>query len=84
MNRSSRIYIFVSILIVSLSLQGVYIRFIYAILYENGTCANSNVTKGANQGVKVSQLNEEYFKNLTRDNRQLAELICQNILNETS
>lgn len=84
MNKSSRIYIFVSILIVSLSLQGVYIRFIYAILYENGTCTDVNVTKGANQGVNVNRLNEEYFKNLTKDNRQLAELICQKMLNETS
>ena len=84
MNRSYRICIFVSILIVSLSLQGVYFRFIYAILYENGTCTSENVTKGANQSVNVNQLNEEYFKNLTKDNRQLAELICQKTLNETS
>jgi hypothetical protein len=79
MNRSSRICIFVSILIISLSLQGVYYRFIYATLYENGTCANNNVTKGANQSENVNRLNEDYFKNLTKDNRQLAELICQKI-----
>jgi hypothetical protein len=84
MNRWYRICVFVSILIVSLPFQGVYIRFINAILYENGTCANNNVTKGANQRVNVNQLNDEYFKNLTKDNRQLAELIRQKTLNETS
>jgi hypothetical protein len=84
MNRSSRICILVSIILVSLSLQGVYTRFINAILYENGTCTNSNATKEDNQSVNVNRLNQEYFKNLTRDNRQLAELICQKTLNETS
>jgi len=84
MNRWYRIWIFASILIVSLSFQGVYIRFINAILYENGTCTNENLTKAANQSVNVNQVNDEYFKNLTKDNRQLAELIRQKTLNETS
>jgi hypothetical protein len=84
MNRWYRICIFASILIVSLSFQGVYIRFINAILYENGTCTIENLTKAANQSVNVNQVNDEYFKNLTKDNRQLAELIRQKTLNETS
>jgi hypothetical protein len=27
---------------------------------------------------------DNFFRNLTRDNRQLAELMCQNMLNETT
>ena len=84
MNKLSRTCIFIFILIISLSLPGVYSRFIHAVLNENGTWTNSKVTKGANHVVNVNRFNEEYFKNLTKDNRQLAELKCQNILNDTS
>jgi hypothetical protein len=50
---------------------------------ENLTCINSNITKLANQSINVSIMSEEYFKNLTSDNPQLAQLVCQDILNHT-
>ena len=84
MNNSAIFLVLIVITITSLPLLNVCIRFIHAILTENGTCTNANVTKGANQVTNRSQINEEYFKNLTSDNRQLAELICQNMPNETA
>lgn len=74
--------VLIVITITSLPLLNVCIRFIHAILTENGTC--TNVTKGANQVINRNRINDEYFKNLTSDNRQLAELICQNMPNETA
>ncbi|HZO10736.1 MAG TPA: hypothetical protein VFB48_01345 [Nitrososphaeraceae archaeon] len=51
---------------------------------ENGTCINDNLSRGSNQVINGDQfIGGEEFKNITRDNRQLAELICQNRLNET-
>jgi ABC-type siderophore export system fused ATPase/permease subunit len=84
MKKSAIVWIFIAIITISLPLMNVYIRFIHAILSENGTCTYGNVTKGVNQVINRNRINEEYFKNLTRDNRQLAELICQNMLNETT
>ena len=74
--------VLIVITITSLPLLNVCIRFIHAILTENGTC--TNVNKGANQVINRNRINDEYFKNLTSDNRQLAELICQNMPNETA
>lgn len=71
MNKSHIIWIFVVVAMICLALN-VHIRFINAILTENGTCTNGNVTVGI-----------DFFKNLTNDNTQLAELMCQNMLNET-
>jgi hypothetical protein len=82
MNKSAIFLVLIVITITSLPLLNVCIRFIHAILTENGTC--TNVTKGDNQFINRSQINEDYFKNLTSDNSQLAELICQNMLNETA
>jgi hypothetical protein len=50
----------------------------------NLTCVNSNITKLGNQSINLSLMSEEYFKNLTTDNPQLAQLICQDILNHTT
>lgn len=62
----------------------VNIQFIHAILYENGTCTSGNVTKGADQVMNRNRSMDNFFRNLTRDNRQLADLMCQNMLNETT
>jgi hypothetical protein len=51
---------------------------------ENLTCTNSNITKLGNQSINLNLMSEEYFKNLTSDNPQLAQLICQDILNDTT
>lgn len=50
----------------------------------NLTCVNSNITKLGNQSINLSLMSKEYFKNLTTDNPQLAQLICQDILNHTT
>ena len=56
-----------------------------AIINESGICANANVTIGANQILNRNRLSNHFFMNLTSDNRQLAELMCQNIsINTTS
>ena len=62
----------------------VNIQSIHAILYENGTCTSGNVTKGANQLINRNRSMDNFFRNLTRDNRQLADLMCQNMLNQTT
>ena len=44
---------------------------------ENLTCINSNISKLGNQSINLNIMSEEYFKNLTSDSPQLAQLICQ-------
>jgi hypothetical protein len=50
----------------------------------NLTCINSNITKLANQSINLSMMSEGYFKNLSTDDPELAQLICQYILNHTT
>lgn len=50
----------------------------------NLTCINRNITKEEYQSLNISVMSEEYFKNLTSDNPQLAQLVCQDILNRTT
>ena len=50
----------------------------------NLSCINSNITKFGNQSINLSIMSEEYFKNLTSDNPQLAQLICPDIFNYTT
>jgi len=59
-------------------------RVIPFISGANLTCTNSNITKLGNQSINLSIMTEEYFKNLTSDNPQFAQLICQDILNHTT
>jgi hypothetical protein len=51
---------------------------------ENLTCINSNITKLGNQSINLSMMSEGYFKNLSTDDPELAQLICQYILNHTT
>lgn len=83
MNKSTFIWMFLVIALICVSLN-VTIQSIHAILYENGTCTNGNVTKGVNQVINRNRSMDNFFRNLTRDNRQLADLMCQNMLNETT
>ena len=83
MNKSTFIWVFLVIALICVSLN-VNIQSIHAILYENGTCTSGNVTKGANQAMNRNRSMDDFFRNLTRDNRQLADLMCQNMLNETT
>lgn len=50
-------------------------RDIPSLFGANLTCINSNITKLGNQSMNLSLMSEEYFKNLTTDNPQLADLI---------
>ena len=59
-------------------------RVIPSISGVNLTCINRNITKEEYQSLNISVMSEEYFKNLTSDNPQLAQLVCQDILNRTT
>lgn len=56
-----------------------YVRNIFAILTENGTCTHG-IHKVPAQILKNNGINGS-FDRLTSDNRELAEIICQNLLN---
>jgi hypothetical protein len=83
MSEATIIGIFVIVVLICVPLN-VYIRSANGILAENGTCTNGNVTIGASQVNDTNRSTGDFFKNLTADNRHLAELICQNMLNETT
>jgi hypothetical protein len=82
MKLSGTTRIILIIMIFSTPLLSLYIRSIHAVLYENGTCANDNVTKVSNQSINRNESMDRFLENLTSDNRQLAELMCQYILTE--
>lgn len=84
MNLPDTAWIFLIVAILSMSLLSPYIRFTFAVLYENGTCTNGNLTKVGNQLKNTNRSMDGFFINLTSDNRQLAELMCHNILNITT
>lgn len=75
--------IFIIIAVSSLTLLSPYLQFNHAILYENGTCTNENLTKSSNQVINTSGSVDDFLKSLPSDNSILAELVCQNAVNET-
>lgn len=74
---------FVIMMLVFVTTLPVY-RVIPSISGANLSCINSNITKFGNQSINLSTMSEEYFKNLTSDNPQLAQLICPDIFNYTT
>jgi len=60
-----------------------YTQFNLAILYENGTCTNENITKLSNQKIITNGTVDDFLKSLPSDNTILAELVCQNPLSQT-
>jgi len=60
-----------------------HFRQAHGILTENGICTNGNVTIH-NQTQILNQSAGEYIKNLTTDNRLMAEIMCHALLNETT
>ncbi|MGI8719402.1 MAG: hypothetical protein ACR2KF_02650 [Nitrososphaeraceae archaeon] len=50
-------------------------RVIQDVVGINGTCMKNNVTEGMNQTLISDLISPGYFKNLTSDNPQLAELV---------
>jgi len=75
--------IFIIIAVSSLTLLSPYVQFNHAILYENGTCTNENLTKSSNQVIDTNGSVDDFLKSLPSDNTILAELVCQNAVNET-
>ena len=75
--------IFIIIAVSSLTLLSPYLQFNHAILYENGTCTNENLTKSSNQVINTNGSVDDFLKSLPSDNTILAELVCQNTVNET-
>ena len=75
---------FAIMILVFLTTLPVVYRVIPSISGANLTCINSSITKLGNQSVNLSIMSEGYFKNLTSDNPQLAQLICQDILNQST
>lgn len=75
--------IFIIIAVSSLALLSPYVQFNHAILYENGTCTNENLTKSSNQVINTNGSVDDFLKSLPSDNTILAELVCQNTVNET-
>jgi hypothetical protein len=60
----------------------VYCIRAYGVLTENGTCTDGRTTIG-NETRILNQSVAEYIKNLTKDNRVMAEMMCHSMLNET-
>jgi hypothetical protein len=52
------------------------------VLTDNGICTNGNITIG-NETLILNQTAADFIKNLTLDNRIMAEMICHSMLNET-
>lgn len=84
MSMPLRIGVFIIIAVSSLSLLSPYFQFNHAILYENGTCTNGNLTKLPNQAINTNGSVGDFLKSLPSDNTILAELVCQNTGNEAS
>ncbi len=78
------LWAFAIIIVVFVSTVPVIYRVIPFISGANLTCIDGNITKLGNQSINLSIMSEGYFKNLTTDNPQLAQLICQDILNHTT
>jgi len=83
MSMPVRTGIFIIIAVSSLTLLSPYVQFNHAILYENGTCTNENLTKSSNQVINTNGSVDDFLKSLPSDNTILAELVCQNAVNET-
>lgn len=55
---------------------------VYGTLTDDGICTNGNMTIG-NETFILNQTAADYIKNLTLDNRVMAEMLCHSMLNET-
>ena len=53
------------------------------ILFENGTCTNENLTNSSNYIINTNGTVGDFLKSLPSDNTILAELVCNDTLNET-
>ncbi|HET6727291.1 MAG TPA: hypothetical protein VFH19_04595 [Nitrososphaeraceae archaeon] len=83
MNSPDGIWIFMILAISSMTILSPSLLTVLAILYENGTCTNENLTKSSNQRINTNGSVDDFLKSLPSDNTILAELVCQNTSNET-
>jgi hypothetical protein len=76
MNKVTTLCAIVSVILISVIAFAIMSnRVIPETFGINGTCGGGNMTDGKNQTL-ISNLNSQgYFKNLTTDNPQLAELV---------
>jgi hypothetical protein len=76
MNNIKTLCAIVSVIMISVSaLAIVPDRVIQDTFGINGTCGAGNMTEGMNQTLISNLRSQGYFKNLTMDNPQLAELV---------
>ena len=83
MNSPDAIWIFMILAISSMILLSPSVRTVMALLYENGTCTNENLTNSSNLTINTNGTVDDFLKSLPSDNTMLAELVCQNTSNET-
>lgn len=55
----------------------------FGMLTDNGICTNGKITIG-NDSKILNQSSADFLKNLTMDNRPMAEIICDAMLNNTN
>jgi hypothetical protein len=83
MNRSIGAWIFTLLIILSIPPIVWAIQIVNAILYENGTCTNENLTRISNKTVNTNGTVDDFLKSLPSDNTVLAEIVCQDSSNKT-
>lgn len=84
MNSPDAIWIFMILAFFSIILLGPSVLTVLAILYENGTCTNENLTNSSNQTINTNGSVDDFLKSLPSDNRILAEIVCQATSNSTN
>jgi hypothetical protein len=83
MNRSIGVWIFTLLIILSIPPIAWAIQIVNAILFENGTCTNENLTRISNKTVNTNGTVDDFLKSLPSDNTILAEIVCQDSSNKT-
>jgi hypothetical protein len=83
MNRSIETWIFTLLIILSIPPIVWAIQIVNAILFENGTCTNVNLTRISNKTVNTNGTVDDFLKSLPSDNTILAEIVCQDSSNKT-
>ena len=83
MNLSIGVWIFTLLIILSIPPIVWAIQIVNAILYENGTCTNENLTTISNKTVNTNGTVDDFLKSLPSDSTILAEIVCQDSSNKT-
>jgi len=66
-----------------LAAVGSYVLLAHAVLYENGTCTNEELINSSKSLINTNGTVGDFLKSLPSDNTILAEIVCNNSLNET-